>query len=60
VRLSKKPSVQERIRNARGKRRDGAVDRAGVGERPENRPGRRLRAAMFEDLRRPVIAGDEM
>ena len=37
-------------------RRDGAVDRAGGGERSEITPGPRLRAAMLEDLRRPVIA----
>ena len=40
-------------------RRDGAVDRAGGGERPEISPGLRLRAAMLEDLRRPVVAGDQ-
>ena len=40
-------------------RRDGAVDRAGGGERPEIPAGPRLRAAMLEDLRRPVVAGDQ-
>ena len=40
-------------------RRDGAVDRAGGGERPEIAPGPRLRAAMLEDLRRPMVAGDQ-
>ena len=40
-------------------RGDGAVDRAGRGERPEIAPGPRLRAAMLEDLRRPMIAGDQ-
>src|SRR5271156_1592769 len=39
-------------------RRDGAVDRAGGGKRTEIPSGPRLRAAMLEDLRRPVIAGD--
>ena len=40
-------------------RRDGAVDGAGVRERPEIAPGPRLRAAMLEDLRRPMVAGDQ-
>ncbi len=40
-------------------RRDGAVDGAGGGERPEIASGPRLRAAMLEDLRRPVVAGDQ-
>ena len=40
-------------------RRDGAADRAGRGERAEISPGPRLRAAMFQDLRRPVVAGDQ-
>ncbi len=40
-------------------RRDGAIDGAGVGERPEIAPRPRLRAAMLEDLRRPVVAGDQ-
>ena len=40
-------------------RRDRAVDGAGGRERPEIPPGPRLRAAMFEDLRRPVVAGDQ-
>ena len=38
-------------------RRDGAVDGAGGGERPEIAPGPGLRAAMLQDLRRPVVAG---
>ncbi|MGY4422616.1 hypothetical protein ACVWY2_005065 [Bradyrhizobium sp. JR6.1] len=40
-------------------RRDGAVDRAGVGERAEIASGPRLRAAMLENLRRPMVAGDQ-
>src|ERR1700687_1408112 len=40
-------------------RRDGASDRARRGERPEIPPGPRLRAAMFEYLRRPMIARDQ-
>ncbi len=40
-------------------RGDGAVDRAGGGERPEIPSRPRLRAAMFQDLRRPVIARDQ-
>ena len=40
-------------------RGDGAVDRADRGERPEIAPRPRLRAAMLQDLRRPVIAGDQ-
>jgi hypothetical protein len=40
-------------------RRDGAVDRAGRGKRTEIAPGPRLRAAMFQDLRRPMVSGDQ-
>src|SRR5258705_10008774 len=40
-------------------RRDGAIDRSRPGERPEIPPGPRLRASMLEDLRRPMIAGDQ-
>ena len=40
-------------------RRDGAVDGAGGCERPEILSGARLRAAMLEDLRRPMVAGDQ-
>ncbi len=40
-------------------RRDGAVDRAGRRERAEIAAGPRLRAAMLEDLRRPMVAGDQ-
>ena len=40
-------------------RRDGAIDRARRSEWPEILAGPRLRAAMLEDLRRPVIAGDQ-
>src|SRR5439155_4114915 len=40
-------------------RRDGAVDRASRCERSEISPGPRLRAAMLEDLRCPMIAGDQ-
>ncbi|MEY9407157.1 hypothetical protein ABH989_001623 [Bradyrhizobium ottawaense] len=40
-------------------RRDGAVDRAGGGERTEIAPGPALRAAMFQDLRRPMVTGDQ-
>ena len=40
-------------------RRDGAADRAGRGERAEISPGARLRTAMLQDLRRPVVAGDQ-
>src|SRR6266404_4384194 len=40
-------------------RRDGAIDRARRGERPEIRSGPRLRAAMLEDMRRPMIARDQ-
>ena len=38
---------------------DGAVDRAGVGERPVIMPRPRARATMLEDLRRPVIGRDQ-
>ena len=37
-------------------RRDGAVDGAGGCERPEISSGPGLRAAMLEDLRRPMVA----
>src|SRR3954447_3980019 len=40
-------------------RRDGAIDGARGCERSEISPGPRLRAAMLEDLRRPVVAGDQ-
>ena len=40
-------------------RGDGAVDRAGRGEGSEILSGPRLRAAVLEDLRRPVIARDQ-
>ena len=40
-------------------RRDGAVDGAGGGERPEIPARSRLRAAMLENLRRPMVAGDQ-
>jgi hypothetical protein len=40
-------------------RGDGAVDRADRGERPEIAAGTRLRAAMLQDLRRPVIPRDQ-
>jgi hypothetical protein len=39
--------------------RDGAVDRAGGGERTEIASGPALRAAMFQDLRRPMVPGDQ-
>src|SRR6185437_4476805 len=38
---------------------DGAVDRAGIGERTVVMTGPRARAAMLEDLRRPMIRRDE-
>ena len=38
---------------------DGAVDRAGVGEGPVIVPWPRARAAMLEDLRRPVVGRDQ-
>src|SRR6185437_16151034 len=38
---------------------DGAIDRACGGEWPEIAAGPGLRAAMLEDLRRPVVAGDQ-
>ncbi len=58
------PAFEERVgAGAHQKRslqcRNGAVDRADRGERPEIAAGPGLRAAMLEDLRRPVIAGDE-
>src|ERR1700752_40586 len=40
-------------------RRDGAVDRAGGSEGAEVAARPRLRAAVFQDLRRPVIARDQ-
>ena len=40
-------------------RRDGAADGAGRCERSEIASRPRLRAAMFEDLRRPMVAGDQ-
>ena len=40
-------------------RRDGAVDRPHRRERPEVAAFARARAAMLEDLRRPVVAGDQ-
>ena len=40
-------------------RRDGTVHRAGRGERAEITSGPGLGAAMLDDLRRPVVAGDE-
>ena len=40
-------------------RRDGAIDGAGIGERSEIAPGPRLRAAMLENLRRPMVARDQ-
>src|SRR5882724_8811730 len=40
-------------------RRDGAVDGARRSKRPEIPAGPALRAAMLEDLRRPMIAGDQ-
>jgi len=59
VRASKNESEQERSRNARCSALDGTVDRAGIGERPVIMPRPRARAAMLEDLRRPVIGRDE-
>src|SRR5207302_11034870 len=40
-------------------RRDGAVDRACRSKRPEIPAGPALRAAMLEDLRRPMIPRDQ-
>ncbi|MGY4482733.1 hypothetical protein ACVWWR_001924 [Bradyrhizobium sp. LM3.2] len=41
------------------KRGDGAVDGAGGGERAEIATGTGLRAAVLQDLRRPMVAGDQ-
>ena len=38
---------------------DGAVDRAGIGERAVITAGTGARAAVLEDLRRPVVGGDQ-
>src|SRR4029079_9442231 len=40
-------------------RRDGAADRAGGGRRSRIPAGRGMSGAMLEDLRRPMVAGDQ-
>ena len=59
MRLSKKRIGAGADQERALQRRDGAVDGAGGGERAEIAAGPRLRAAMLEDLRRPVVAGDQ-
>jgi hypothetical protein len=57
--FQKKPSVQERIKNARCSAVMVRPTAPADGERSEIPAGPRLRAAMLEDLRRPVVAGDQ-
>ena len=59
MRLSKKPSVQERIRKARCSAVMVRLTAPAEANGPKYRPGLRLRAAMLEDLRRPMVAGDQ-
>ena len=59
MRLSKNESVQERIRKARCSAVMVRLTAPAEANGPKYRPGRRLRAAMLEDLRRPVVAGDQ-